>query len=402
MIFKYRISLKVLIVILISSVFLGSCTKTGTQKVFESKVDLSKENEPVNNAFVAEYNKVAIQISQRIFEENQEAVVFSPLGFFVDISMVSGADPGNHLIEKLFSNYPNHPLDIIKDLNTLYIRELFIDETGFFQVYSSLWLNGEHQRISITKEYKNFLEENFYGSIYQINFSEKEGKEILSTWIKDKSNNRIEDPTVLNSNADALFLNITNLKIPWENHWQEQGDILFYGKEEREIPAIGSEIAKLPVLLEDKFTCLQLPLKHGMKVLILMPEHWEDLSLLMEENFIEAFQERSSYADVGIQMPKINIKSKTNLLNVLKDLVLDNEEVIKISAGHGFNEDLYIQSVQQDSYFAWDENGVDVSTLTSIEGITSAIMDEEVIIDKPFIFFIINANNAIVFSGKYE
>ncbi|MBR0230243.1 MAG: hypothetical protein IJL94_02530 [Erysipelotrichaceae bacterium] len=276
---------------------------------------------------------------------------------------------------------------------------------GFVEMANSLWLNANS---SIKEEYRILLEQYFYATAQSLNFLDSKSADIINGWVSDKTHGLIKeivDKDVL-AELYMILINALYMKGAWAEKYYGKGEGLFNGEVVDVLKSVEREYFE-----NDKATAFGKSICGGFEMIAILPK--EEGEFTLEELDIEGLLKTGTMDyDVTTSIPAFDLKYDTSLTDVLKALgvkdvfdpfVSDLSDIRDIVG----DSRLYVSDVIHKTNVKIDENGFEGAAVTAILVKDTAVSvpvqrpKKEVIIDRPFVFMIIDRNTGTaIFTGK--
>jgi len=139
---------------------------------------------------------------------------------------------------------------------------------------------------------------------------------------------------------------------------------------------------------------------------LFLPEEGNSVDALIEEvdgatwnSWLKGFSEREKF---NVSMPRFQFEYERSLADDLKSMGLDVAFDSQEADFSGISPiDLFIADVIHLTYIKVNEEGTEAAAVTAVVMQATAIMTNEIILDRPFLFAITeNSSKSILFMGK--
>lgn len=396
------------------------------EKAFVSLLtDIMKDKE---NPFITKYNvmsadKGLIDSSDKfgftIFKteahhDQNKNVILSPLSLFTALNVVINGASGNtrEQMKKLLGidGYSQEKLNtLMNDLINYANNAASRGDPGFTKIYNSVWID---KGFDIKNSFINESKKYYNADVFKQQLSAQNTVNAMNEWINEKSRGLIQNPiSEIGENTKLDLLNILYFAGKWVNPFDKSKtakDIFTTStgtplkvdmmNAKREIGYYEDAAAK----------ACEFSYYNG-NMLVLMPNGDINsfLSNLTVDDIKKYYQNLKEYI-VKIKMPKLNISSKNDLVDTLRNIGItlpfdaSNAEFDNLKTN---KTKLFINQMIQDCTVKVDEEGTEAAALTSIMLSGAGIPPKEIkefYINKPFVFVIQDNNNLILFAGKVE
>jgi serpin B len=297
----------------------------------------------------------------------------------------------------------------LDDANAALAQLLYADNSIILQCADAIWVNGQY---SLNQEYKKTVQKKYGVAIQSLTSNNKE--QIASTinnWTSTNTNNYIKKVVDPQRISDYWVLSITNA-IYFEADWTSP----FSVTETRHSPfqsptgtisvnmmnsSYQHKTRKTPVY-ENAKLYYGTGNKNFFYLDVYMPLS-ETIEEFLESGCLDALSNNDTLSTGSLQMPKFSLSKEIDLIPVLKNLgVKDIFDPAKADLS-GILKDstlVYVDQVKHVAGIKTDEEGTKAYTVTALGGSAGCEDLPNVILDKPFIFFIRAGQNGLVlFAG---
>ena len=235
----------------------------------------------------------------------------------------------------------------------------------------------------------------------------------INEWVSTKTRGLIRELISrddVDENVVAVIVSVIYFKANWVEEFKPTSPIRFWtGEAYVEVPAMELISDKLRVIHGDGYTVVEVPYNNtSISMIVIVPENHNDIRYKYQKLVIEALnklKEESSRRKIWLIMPKFNITLRTDLVEVLKELGVrevftpgraDLTRMANVGVGS-----IWVSKVVHQAVIKVNEKGTEAAAATAIIIVESLpVVDEEVVVDKPFIYMIWDRNtNTILFIG---
>jgi len=274
---------------------------------------------------------------------------------------------------------------------------------GFVEIANSLWFRKE---AIIKEEYQKLLEKYFDATAQSLDFMDPKSTDIINGWVSDKTKgliNEILKPDIL-PGLYMLLINALYMKGSWTEGYNARTEGMFNGEKADVLKSIENLYYE-----NSKATAFGKLINGGYEMIAILPKKTGEFTLT--ELDIEGLLKSESQAyDVITSIPAFELDSFVNLSDVLKALGVKDafdptrSDLSGIRDIVGENR-LFVSDVLHKTHVKIDEKGFEGAAVTAILVKDTALpaqkQQKEVIIDRPFVFMIIDRNTGTaVFTGK--
>ena len=232
----------------------------------------------------------------------------------------------------------------------------------------------------------------------------------VNGWVSERTNGLIRE-LLSRSDVDdrvvAVLISVVYFKSVWLREFEPYGEIDFWtGGGRVKVKAMEVEGRHLKVVRGKDYVAVEIPYRDtSISMVVVMPEDFTNIKARYRELLREALSkvdEARPGAYVHLVMPKFNITFKSNLREYLE--MLGIREVFKprvadlTRMAHVQKGDLYVDKVVHQAVIKVNEKGTEAAAATAVivKVVSQPLYQEEVIINKPFIFIIRDRESKIV------
>lgn len=359
--------------------------------------NVSEEKTYVNSQQTRLINDSYFKIVDNIYKE-KENMIYSPASLYMALSLLSEGSTGdsyNELVDYLGVNN----LEELRKLNKdLYENNYYKNKNGEGKIANSIWVkNGSN----INLDYVKRLEESYYAESFKADFSNENDKDNIIRWINNNTNDFLKltkDNYTIDSSISLLLLNTIYFNNKWSEPFDKsltRKDTFYSYKNDVEVYFMKHSVESVYASSDD-YEMVYDYFHNGNKICYLLPSEGKNVKDYLNVNFMEQKWER---VILNITVPKFKYITKFDLNDTLESVGvktifkggLDNIEL-----------GLRVSKIKQVAGIELSEEGVKAAAVTSIEGPTSVEpIDKKVNIklNRPFIYYILDSNNTILFSG---
>ncbi len=403
---------KVLITLLTALLLLTGCSNPVNN-------NSNNNNNHNSNPEVIKRTKYGDSIVDYLYNLKNDNVIISNVSINMALAMLLEGTNGES--QKQLEEYLGFSKEDAKNISKElldYLRENISKQTeitswgeeistglGFVEMANSVWLNSNS---SIKEEYRKLLEQYFYATAQSLNFLDPKSADIINGWVSDKTHGLIKeivDKDVL-AGLYMILINALYMKGAWAEKYYGKGEGLFNGEVVDVLKSVEREYFE-----NDKATAFGKSINGGFEMIAILPKEKGEFTL--EELDIEGLLKTGTMDyDVTTSIPAFDLKYDTSLTDVLKALGVKDvfdpfvSDLSDIRDIVGDNR-LYVSDVIHKTNVKIDENGFEGAAVTAILVKDTAVSvpverpKKEVIIDRPFVFMIIDRNTGTaIFTGK--
>lgn len=373
----------------------------------------------VDVAFKNAYMQLAVELLQKAAEEKREDnLLISPLSMQIALTMTANGADGQTLQEMESVLGQNIALE---DLNEYLYDYLYDRETGVSRVGSeelkianSIWFRDQKDSFRVTEDFLQSMANYYVADIYKCPFDNKTVDDI-NAWVNAKTDGMIPDILEkIDSDSMMYLINAIAFDAQWDEPYDEnairEGSFTTYEDKEQTVDMMHGEES---VYLEDnRATGFLKPYEGGRFVFaVLMPNEGTDLygylQTLTSESLSQTLAEAQN-CKVFTEMPKFSYDFELSMNDALMEMGMptafdpDAADLSKLGASSQGN--LYIGNVLHKTFIRVDGLGTQAGAVTMVEIPAEGAMEpesyKEVIVDRPFVYMILDAENKLpIFLG---
>lgn len=408
-----------LVVILLFSFVISGCNNgitdpktkvaaTLSNEVFKSiaKQDIQKVID-VDDNNIEGLNNMGYKITQDIYSDSSENILFSPLSLSSAISMlVNGAegDTKDQIVEAMGANEEtlNTTYNQLINLLNSYSKEKdFGNEekvkTTVINTANSAWFN---KNVNVEKDFVDTLKKYYDADAMNVDFSDENTKDIMNKWIEEKTNNILKDTIKETKPLDIAYLiNTLYFKGTWKDEFYEKGTkkAPFYLSDGSEVEA-DMMFANFGKKYYEDDTCQIVGLDYYDATMYVILPKGDLKTFISAEGYskIEDMIKDATYNNnIDVHFPKFKYKNSTNLNKRLENIgvskIFDKENAEFKKIADLSPENVFVSKIFQNTSIEVDEKGTEAAAVTVIEmECTSAMPTEKVEFNcnKPFMYVI--------------
>lgn len=400
------------LIILLGLIFI-SCEKDDNNADFptdEKEIVLSSNTKNM----VSSDNQFGIEIFKQMLNAEQgNNLMISPLSISQALLMTyNGADGDTKKAfeETLFLN--NLTIDEVNQSAQELVNALLeADPSVIIDIANSIWYRDE---FTIKPEFIRVNKDYYNAEVQQLAFN-NEAVDIINDWVKNKTNDKIEeivdqiDPMTLMFLIDAVYFK-GNWKSKFKEEDTEDDEFTLSNGSKVTVPFMYQSTTAKKLNQED-FTILDLPYGRGnYSMFIVLPNKDKTIDDVLEIWDNDAYNQwvnnLNEVDNLDVIIPKFKFAYEKELNEVLKAMGLtlafdanqaDFSNIIE-------NKQLFISNVKHKTFIEVNEKGTEAAAATSVEiRFTSIGPANQFIADRPFLFAIREKyTNSILFMGRVE
>lgn len=215
--------------------------------------------------------------------------------------------------------------------------------------------------------------------------------------------NRLLDPESVNSNTVAVIVSVIYFKANWLKEFQPHGLIRFWtGKSVVDAQAMSVEGNHMRIFESEDYTLIEIPYANtSVSMVILVPRDFNNAAERSAELLSDALARlkdgplRAEY--FKLIMPKFTIDFGAELRELLREMGL--KEVFdpnKADFSHMTPGKVWVDSVKHKAVIKAHEKGTEAAAAAAIIMPTAIIPVKTVVVDKPFIYMLVDKTSKII------
>lgn len=341
-------------------------------------------------------------------------VNYSPLSLYFALSLCAQGAEGE-TFEELMNvlGLNNMSKEFLMDETRKLYNRLYIDhEFGKLKIANSVWLSNLNG-VTYKQTFIDNARQHFYATLFSVDFTDEDTSKLMKKWIFDNTEGTLapdfpHDPTTI-----FKIINTIYYRNQWNEEFEEENNYLdkFYGcTETTDMEFMKRTDVQAEYYKGEDYACTTLRVKGGKMVFLLPDEGVSIEDFLTSPGKLEAaIKSPTIYAPlfdgymVTLHLPKFGFESKLDLLDMVKNLGLNDAftDVADFSAITDI--DLFLTDIKQDTYIQVDEKGITASAVTNISGGMGSPewMEVEVNLNRPFIYCIMHEEKMPIFLGVF-
>ena len=363
-----------------------------------NKKDVHKENN--SNKEASAITQFSLDVLSKSIKE-KENVVCSPISAHILFTLLSNGTEGKSLkdMESLIGGDS-------KAMNEFYKAYFSNNKDTSLLVSNILWLDNG---LVLSDNFSNACKTYPFTEVKNIDFQEKDTKDIINKTIEDFTNHKIRNIIDNINPLDKLILtNALYFKAKWEDEFDKKDNIVakFYPyKDKKTYVEYMHKLTNLKYICGKNSQGLIIPYQDtNYSFLVLLPDKKNKL-----DDFIKTISgaellnmiEKGKLKLIDLYLPKFKVENSFDLSKILVDMGY-NVSSYDLSPILNNRSPLNIGRVIQKTYLSIDEKETEatVASLTALVGGLEPITSIELKFNRPFIFGIIdNKTNLPIFIG---
>lgn len=363
---------------------------------------------------VSSDNQFGIEIFKRMLNVDKgKNLMISPLSISQALLMTyngANGDTKKAFEETLFLN--DLTIDEVNQSAQELVKALLeVDPGVIIDIANSIWYRDGY---TIKPEFIQVNEDYYNAEVQQLVFND-EAVDIINAWVKDKTNDKIEeiinsiDPTTL-----MFLINAVYFKGNWKYQFEESNTVhdefTLSNGSKITVPFMHQSI-NANVMNHEDFAILNLLYGRGnFNMFIILPDEDKTIDDVLElwnnDTYNQWLNDFTEVSKLDVVIPKFKFAYEKKLNDVLIDMGLELAFDTDQADFSNIIEDmqLFISKVKHKTFIEVNEKGTEAAAVTSVEvGFTSIDPISQFIADRPFLFVIREKyTNSILFMGSVE
>ncbi|GMT10770.1 hypothetical protein PFISCL1PPCAC_2067 [Pristionchus fissidentatus] len=341
-----------------------------------------------------------------------QSFVLSPFSLNSALSIVHDGANGN--TQKELTNLLLNgctPADVTNHYSSLTLSLPSNNDTGVsFKSANRFYVDNS---ISLKNEYQKHVEEKYKVKVQGLKLGNKvDAAKEMNTFVDEATNGMIRDFIKANGISDeakSILINAIHFLGTWKNSFDKKKTTKgnFHGaKGDKEVEFMNNN-AHFNISHTEIGVTLVLPYENEVfRFFLVMPAEERNLENLRSELTGEKLQsilKNTHSRKVELSLPKFSLSSDLDGVKVLQKLGVNNifDNTADFTKVRISDTPLKVSKIQHKAVVEVDEKGTVAAAATSIEMVfKSAVINNKVIINRPFLFGILNKDD-ILFIGQF-
>jgi serpin B len=361
----------------------------------------------LDESFIKSLDNFSYTSASKLLSGSEKNISYSPTSLYMALS-IAGIGSSNTTQDEIFSvlGTSGKGIDYLSDQNSKLFRLLYLDnEIGKLKIANSIWLQ---KNLSFKKSFLDSAVNNFYASLFNVDFRDKNTSKLMSKWVSENTNGILSPQIDIDKQQIMSILNTIYYKDQWTDRFDKDKTKpdTFYLSDGSKVQCdfMNSTDLSHGFIKGNGFTASSLDLKNGGSMIFVLPDKGVSVDSLIStpEKVASLFQnENTIFGKVIFQVPKFSFGNSMELRDVLEGMGIksafrSNADFSGITDGTAF-----ISNVKQQTHIAINEEGVEAAAFTQINCSGDALPKNEVaemILNRPFIFAL-KSNDRLLFMG---
>ena len=363
------------------------------------------------SSLVDSLNKFSFDFYQKISENKEDNIFFSPYSIFVALSMAYEGAHGNTATQMYnILNFLQNDSETQGSFGKIY-NLLNQKQEGYkISTANAFWIQ---QKYPFLTEYISLLQNYYMAEANELDFSKNvEAARTINTWIENQTNGKIKDvidPSALSVFTRLVLTNAIYFKGLWENPFDSKYttkiDFKLDSSKTVKVDMMSLSDCFFNYTETDDLQILKMPYEgNDLSMLVILPKE-NNISIAdssLNTLNIEDWNSRFDEIKINIDIPKFKFKTEYNLNNVLTKMGMVDafSEIDADFSGMDGTKSLFISDILHKAFVEVNEEGTEAAAATAVIVTTSAITNT-FNADHPFVFLIQHEETgAILFMGK--
>lgn len=374
---------------------------------WKSKLTIEEEN-PVSEELIGAINDFSYDSAVRVLSEKEGNRNYSPISLYFALALTAQGAKGE-TEEEFLSLLGVEDKEVLASECGRLFRRLYIDhEVTKRKMANSLWMRqGEDFQAAFLKT----ATDDFYTSLFQVDFEDPETGKIMGQWIGDQTGGLLTPEIETSAEHMLAIVNTVYLYDEWLDCFLENFNTeeIFTTESGEEIPCefMNREMDSAMYYDGEGYTGTFLRLKNAGSMFLILPDEGVAVQeLLTAEKMEEMFSGlEGHYGTVDLSLPKFCFEDDGDMIPMLQEMGLrtvfdgNRADFSDMTA-----KQVFISMVNQETHIGVNEDGVEAAAYTIVEmteGAANPMEMEtyELKFDRPFLFGVISEMGIPLFLG---
>lgn len=375
---------------------------------YDTRTKIRDEN-PVDDEFSDSIDNFSYKTASQLLKDKNDNAMYSPLSLYYALAIAASGSEGetqNQLLKLLDVSDKEY---LSKQCGNLYRLTYKDNELSKLKIANSLWLDNEFngKKVNFKNEFIKNAGDNFYASLFSVDFSSKETGDMMGKWISDNTNGTLEHKFEPDPLQILSIINTVYFYDEWTDKFDEaktKKDTFYISDKEKTVCDFMNRELSAPYSKGDGYLRSDICLKNGGAMVFILPDEGVSVNELLSspEKVDEIFNGgEGKFGIVAWQIPKFTYGTSLDIKDSLEALGVTSPFTSDADFKGITDENVSISNIKQNTHIAIDENGVEASAYTEIEFCGAGLPDgkAEMILNRPFIYGIISNNGNLLFIG---
>lgn len=359
----------------------------------------------------AESNAAVTDFAVRLFKESLEDgknSLISPLSVLVALSMTANGADGNTLTQ--MESVLGMPVEDLNEWALSYMNNLPTEDKYKLHLANSIWFIDDG-RFTVSRDFLQKNKDYYDAELYGVPFDQTT-LDAINAWVKDETDGMIKN--ILDEiPADAVMYLVNALAFDAEwHHIYKKSEI---GSREFITEDSTRRIVEMMYSTESKYLkdknatgFIKYYADHKYAFAALLPDEntsVADYAASLDGEKLTKLLANVENTSVRAGIPKFETEYSVGLVDILKNMgmtdVFDSSVADLSKLGTCTDGNLYVNRVIHKTFISVDEKGTKAGAATAVEvnqeSAVEIIDQKEVILDRPFVYMLIDCENNIPF-----
>ncbi len=370
-----------------------------------SRYDLRMSLDP---QYIASLKAFSADLSSEALAGRTENVMISPINIQMALALAAAGareDTRKEIMKVLYLQ--DKDIEYLAKENDKLFQLLYVYEAiSKLTIADSLWLDKD---IRFKEKYLDTAAKQFYASLYEVDFSEKETGGLMSQWIYENTGKLLKpdidtDPSQIFSIISTIYL-----KDEWIDMFQEEENARepFYLIDNSEVTCeyLHRTINPYNYVKGEGFLSAKLYTKGNLSVQFILPEEGlkPDDILISPQLLEEAlYSQEEKSAQINFHIPKFSFGSSFKLKEILRNMGITTAFAQDADFSEAMDtETAFISEIIHQTHVGIDEKGIEAAAFTNLLYFGAAPGTEEIVefnLNRPFLF-VVSKEDVILFLG---
>jgi serine protease inhibitor len=283
-----------------------------------------------------------------------------------------------------------------------------MDPKVTMEIANSIWYRAG---LTVLAEFVSAVESSFNAVVTALDFSAPGAADTINTWVSDKTHGKI--PSIVDNPIDIDTVMFLINAIYFKGSWSQKFDADATRDATFHAPA-GDKTVKMmhldksvPYLNAADFQAVDLAYGDGLfGMMVILPKEGHAIEAVAAELTAANWSEWTAAlndTEINVGLPRFELSYDTLLNDVLIAMGMADAFDGSVADFSGIDglKDLFVSRVKHKTFVKVDEQGTEAAAVTSVEIKATAVMDNRMIVDRPFLFVIHDSHSqALLFMGK--
>ena len=380
-------------------------------------IQANRDENAVSAGFAGALQLFACRSAENVIASAEKNICYSPVSLYFALALAAyGAD--GDTAEQLYSALGVKDKEELAEQCGKLFRLLYTDD-GLDSLFlaNSLWMNKD---LTFKDDYLNAAAEDFYASLFSVDFSDASVGEQMSQWVSDNTSGLLKPKVEVKPEELMHIFNTVYFYSQWQKQFEEsatdKGKFTLAGGaavdcDFMRISDEGSGYTKGATPWGAGYTVARRALKSG-DMFFILPDKGTELSDVLNgaavdlsEPYLKTLLADTSAGSATIKwsIPKFSTDSTLDLVSLMQDMGVKDAFTDSANFSGISDTPSFISAITQGTHIKLEETGVEAAAYTEVTmGTTSVIVDNETIemdLDRPFIYGVESEDGTLLFVG---